>query len=394
MAIAEDKTAQAGSLHYCEASADLDLGEGFFRPESRPSRDLGVALARGLAAQAPLRVLDLMAGCGIRSQRYAREAGAAAVWANDADPDRLPLLQRNLAGVAGLRTTALTAQKLLAQCLIREERFDLLDLDAFGCPTTLVPLALEALRFGGVLYLASTDGRSPTGHDRSGAIRSLGAAARAHPASWELALRLLIAVVARAAWALGRGIRPLFSFSEGRTFRTAIELLRKPAAQEERQLGLLAYCHGCGDQHTQSLLQLRQWPLCCCTPDQRPALTISGPLWLGPLQHPPTLEAMAAAADSSLAKASRRLLETLLRDPGLPARCWPTAELARRLGGGPPACGRLVEQLRAEGLAASVSGVMAGQFRSDAPWPRILEVAARVSSGPEASAAASGALNR
>jgi tRNA (guanine26-N2/guanine27-N2)-dimethyltransferase len=296
--------------------------------------------------------------------------------------------------VAGLRTTALTAQKLLAQCLIREERFDLLDLDAFGCPTTLVPLALEALRFGGVLYLASTDGRSPTGHDRSGAIRSLGAAARAHPASWELALRLQIAVVARAAWALGRGIRPLFSFSEGRTFRTAIELLRKPAAQEERQLGLLAYCHGCGDQQTQSLLQLRQWPLCCCTPDERPALTISGPLWLGPLQHPPTLEAMAAAADSSLAKASRRLLETLLRDPGLPARCWPTAELARRLGGGPPACGRLVEQLRAEGLAASVSGVMAGQFRSDAPWPRILEVAARVSSGPEASAAASGALNR
>jgi tRNA (guanine26-N2/guanine27-N2)-dimethyltransferase len=244
MAIAEDKTAQAGSLHYCEASAELELGEGFFRPESRPSRDLGVALARGLAAQAPLRVLDLMAGCGIRSQRYAREAGAAAVWANDADPDRLPLLQRNLAGVAGLRTTALTAQKLLAQCLIREERFDLLDLDAFGCPTTLVPLALEALRFGGVLYVASTDGRSPTGHDRSGAIRSLGAAARAHPASWELALRLQIAVVARAAWALGRGIRPLFSFSEGRTFRTAIELLRKPAAQEERQLGLLAYCHG------------------------------------------------------------------------------------------------------------------------------------------------------
>jgi tRNA (guanine26-N2/guanine27-N2)-dimethyltransferase len=103
---------------------------------------------------------------------------------------------------------------------------------------------------------------------------------------------------------------------------------------------------------------------------------------------------MAAAADSSLAKASRRLLETLLRDPGLPARCWPTAELARRLGGGPPACGRLVEQLRVEGLAASVSGVMAGQFRSDAPWPRILEVAARVSSGPEASAAASGALDR
>jgi tRNA (guanine26-N2/guanine27-N2)-dimethyltransferase len=220
--------------HYCEGAAQLALGSGFFRPESRPSRDLGVLLAGVLAEQTPegLPVLDLMAGCGIRALRYGLEAGAGPVWANDADADRLPWLRRNLAPLPASRLTALTAQKLLAGCLLREQRFGLLDLDAFGCPTALVPAALEALRFGGVLYLASTDGRSPTGHDRRAAIRSLGAAARAQPASWELALRLQIAVVARAAWALGRGIRPLFSFSEGRTFRTAIQLLRRPAARE------------------------------------------------------------------------------------------------------------------------------------------------------------------
>ena len=59
-----------------------------------------------------------------------------------------------------------------------------MDLDAFGCPAALVPLALEAVAFGGVLYLASTDGRSATGHDRQAALRRFGAAARAHPASW------------------------------------------------------------------------------------------------------------------------------------------------------------------------------------------------------------------
>jgi tRNA (guanine26-N2/guanine27-N2)-dimethyltransferase len=374
---------ESGEQLVTEGAAEVLLGSGFFRPESRPSRDLGVLLARVLAARAPLRVLDLMAGCGIRAQRYAREAGATAVWANDADPDRLPLLQANLAGVAGLRSTALTAQKLLADCLIREERFTLLDLDAFGCPSSLVPLALEALSFGGVLYLASTDGRSPTGHDRRGAIRSLAASARAHPASWELALRLQIAVVARAAWALGRGIRPLFSFSEGRTFRTAIQLLRRPEPGEEGQLGLLAHCHSCGEQLSQSLLQLRRWPPCACTAAP-PPLTISGPLWLGPLQHPPTLAAMreqellavAAGQEPSAAKAGLRLLEGLLRDPGVPVRVWPTAEVGRRLGSGPPATDRLVERLRAEGWTALASGVMAGQFRSDAPWTRVLELAA------------------
>lgn len=372
-----------------EGSVRLQVGSGFFRPESRPSRDLGVLLAQQLAAQrrsdrpeAPgLRVLDLMAGCGIRSLRYGVEAGAAEVWANDADPDRLALLEANLAGLGGGRCTTRTAQKLLAGCLLREQRFDLIDLDAFGCPSALVPLALEALAFGGVLYLASTDGRSPTGHDRPAAIRSLGAAARAHPASWELALRLQLGVQARAAWVLGRGIEPVFSFSEGRTFRTAVRLRRKPGSQAERLLGLLAHCHGCGDQQVQSLVQLRQWRPCLC-PDQANArLSISGPLWIGPLQDPASLEALASASgasSASLSPAGARLLAQLQRDDGLPARCWPLDELAKRIGGGPPPLGDLVEALRQQGWSAQASGVMPAQLRSDAPWERLLQVAAHV----------------
>ena len=369
-------------LHYCEGQARLQLGGGFFRPQSRPSRDLGVLLAGTLPQ--PLQVLDLMAGCGIRGLRYGLEAGATGVWVNDGDGDRLPLLQANLAPLAqaGCRVeaTALSAQKLLAGCLLQERRFGLVDLDAFGCPTALVPAALEALQFGGVLYLASTDGRSPTGHDRAAALRSLGAAARAHPASWELALRLQIAVVARAAWALGRGVRPLFSFSEGRTFRIAIQLRRRAEPGEEAQLGLLGHCHGCGEQFSQSLLQMRQWPACDC-PQQAPQpLAISGPLWLGPLQHPPSLRAMAALAAElpagCIAPASQRLLQSLLADPGVPERCWSNAELGRRLGGGPPAIDALLAALRDEGFTALRSGVMAGQFRCNAPWKRVLELAA------------------
>ncbi|WP_242036420.1 N2,N2-dimethylguanosine tRNA methyltransferase [Cyanobium sp. FACHB-13342] len=363
----------------------MQPGSGFFRAESRPSRDLGVLLARSLAARGRLRVLDAMAGCGIRALRYGLEAGAEAVWANDADPDRLPLLQRHLAGLPGVRCTARTAQHLLADCLQRQERFDLVDLDGFGCPTGLVPLALEAVAFGGVLYLASTDGRSPTGHDRPAAVRLLGAAARAHPASWELALRLQLGSVARAAWALGRGVEPLVSFSEGRTFRTAVRLQRRPSPRQEEQLGMVAHCHGCGHQQVQPLIRLRQWQPCgCCVPtssaaDQPPPLAISGPLWIGPLQDGALLAELAAQAPAaSLSPEGARLLARLAADPGLPVCCWPTAEIARRLGGGPPPLAKLLAALRAEGWVAWPSGVMPGQFRSDAPWPEILQIASRL----------------
>ena len=373
-----------GPVHYCEGRVRLGTGAGFFRADSRPARDFGVLLTRTLAAAGPVRLLDSMAGCGIRALRAAVEGGATAVWANDADPDRLPLLEANLAAAppaVTLQVSAHTAQRLLADCLVERRRFELVDLDAFGCPSALLTLALEAVSFGGILYLASSDGRSPTGHDRPAAVRRLGAAARAHPASWELALRLQLGSLARAAWALGRGLEPLLSFSEGRTFRTAVRVRRQPARGEEAHLGLLAHCHGCGDQQQQSLLRLGRWGACACPGSAAAAapLAVSGPLWLGPLQHPPTLAAMLAEAERSplsLAPAGRRLLERLAADPGEPARCWPTATIARALGQGPPPLERLVHDLRAAGWRAAASGVMAGQLRSDAPWPLILATAA------------------
>jgi tRNA (guanine26-N2/guanine27-N2)-dimethyltransferase len=356
---------------------------------------MGVLLARHLAATGPLRLLDAMAGCGIRALRYALEADATAVWANDADPERLPLLRANLAVLqqspVAVQITSRTAQQLLAHCLLRQRRFELVDLDAFGCPAALLPLALEAVAFDGVLYLASTDGRSPTGHDRVAAIRRLGAAARAHPASWELALRLQLGAVARAAWAMGRGVEPLFSFSEGRTFRTAVRLRRRAAAGEESFLGLLAHCHGCGDQQVQSLARLRGWAACLCRAEPVPPLAVSGPLWTGPLQHPPTLAVLqqqALASPASLAAPTARLLAALQADPGIPARCWPLAEIGRRLGGGPPRLEGLVEALRRRGFQARASAVMAAQIRSDAPWAEILSVAGNLSARSDASAAA------
>ncbi len=358
----------------------MDPGEGFFRPDSRPSRDLGVALLRVLAARrAPagaLTVLDGLAGCGIRSLRYGLEAGATEVLSNDADPRRRPLLERNLAplaarGVASEVETT-TIQKLLARCLLEERRFDWVDLDAFGGSTELLPLAIEAVRFEGVLYLASTDGRSFTGHDRRAAVRRLGAAVRAQPCSWELALRLQLGAIARAAWGQGRGIRPLLSLSDGRTFRTAVAIRRHPAAAEESQLGLTGYCHGCGDHRGASLLQLRPGWLGRCPCGGEPV--VSGPLWRGPLQDPAWLRAADAQAPAgTLAPASRRRLEQLAADTGLPAEAWSQGDLGRRLAQGPPPLAVLIERLRNGGWQAGVSGVAAGQFRTDAPWSAVLE---------------------
>lgn len=121
-------------------------------------------LARVLARQGGLRVLDLMAGCGIRSLRYGLEGGATQVWANDADGERLAVLAANLAampaGIA-LPPTALTAQRLLAALVAAGEHRELVDLDAFGSPLALLPAALEVVALGGCSIWPAPMGAAP-----------------------------------------------------------------------------------------------------------------------------------------------------------------------------------------------------------------------------------------
>ena len=337
-------------------------------------------------AAGQLRWLDLMAGCGIRSLRWGLEAVQAGsdrveLWVNDGDPDRLPCLKSNLSALPmPARLSSEAAEALLARAYLEGRFFDLIDLDAFGAPGALIQPVLQALRFEGLLLLASTDGRSPTGHDRAGAIRSLGAAARVHPASWELALRHQIGLVARQAWMLGRGIQPLLCFSEGRTFRVGVRMRRHLQPGEEHRLGLLARCEACGAQVVQILKHLTGWPTCCC---ERGAgrWSVSGPLWIGPLQDPQTLAALRGdpwhREPGAISNQTQRLLERLEADPGSPATVWPTDELARRLGlGGPPPLNQLVTALRQAGFQAYPSGVMAGQLRTDADLTVLLKLCA------------------
>ena len=335
-----------------------------------------------------LRWLDLMGGCGIRGLRWALESAVVrpaftSLHVNDADPDRLPFLKSNLKSVPiPVRITSTPAAMLLARGFLDGNHFDLIDMDAFGAPGALIQPALQTLRFEGILILSSTDGRSPTGHDRSGAIRSLGSAARAHPSSWEMALRQQIGLVARQAWMLGLGVQPVVSFSEGRTFRVCLRLRRQLPPDDEACLGLIARCDGCGAQAVQPLLRLKDWSPCRCAAGDRRWM-ISGPLWIGPLQDPVTVDALLddvlRSSGDWIGPATVRLLQRLQADPGFPATVWSTDELSRRLASaGPPPLGQLIRALHAQGHRASPSAVMPGQVRTDADLPELLQICSSI----------------
>ena len=128
----------------------------------------------------------------------------------------------------------------------------------------------------------------------------------------------------------------------------------------------------------QPLLKLSGWPACHCAAGEG-RWSISGPLWIGPLQEPQLLQQLIADAQElgrqQICPATLRLMQRLQADPGDGPTVWATDELAWRLGmGGPPALGALVQALQVAGYRASASGVMPGQVRTDAELTQLLQI--------------------
>ncbi|MEM7595917.1 MAG: tRNA (guanine-N1)-methyltransferase, partial [Cyanobacteria bacterium P01_A01_bin.83] len=178
-----------------EGQAKFQIGQAFYNPQSQVVRDLGVltgAIYRH--DQGSLRVLDALAGCGVRSLRYCLESQADYLWVNEGNPQHNDLIKHNLAAItsANYQLTHQDAHQVFFNCYQQRDYYDLVDVDCFGSAVPYLNTMLWATKIGGLMYLTSTDGRIITGHSPEQTVQVYNAIARSHPAIQEQALRILI----------------------------------------------------------------------------------------------------------------------------------------------------------------------------------------------------------
>ncbi|CAN0913168.1 tRNA (guanine(26)-N(2))-dimethyltransferase [Linum grandiflorum] len=274
-----------------ERGIKFETGGAFYRHESSTGRDLGV-LATSLHKQSEggLRVLDVMYGCGIRSCRYLIEAGVNFVMANDANEEYREVIVANLKQVddngddKGLWIVCHSkATRILTECYLWRDYFDLIDVDSFGSDSMFLRSAILALRFGGLLYLTSTDGYSSVGgHRPQHSLDAYGAYVHPMPFPNEIDLRVLIGGTVREAAVLGYHVTPLFSYFafHGPVYRVMLQLNRDKL-HENRDYGFIGYCNQCGHSQTFSWKELGKIGCSCCS-SQQPSI-VSRPMWIGPL---------------------------------------------------------------------------------------------------------------
>jgi tRNA (guanine26-N2/guanine27-N2)-dimethyltransferase len=340
-----------------ESAAQFQVGVSFYRPESRLSRDLGVLAARCYRQQTgQLRVLDGMTGCGVRSLRYALEAEADLVWANDADPTIGAVLQANLSAQLPAHRYQISHQdlrRLLQHCYQEQDYYDLVDLDSFGNPAPFLQAALGATRLGGLLYLTSTDGRTTSGQVSAESLRLYGAYSRSHPAHHEQGLRILIGAVAQQAGSLGLRVDPVFSLFRGQIYRVMLRLSRRPWQPDYS--GFLGYCHTCGEFQVVPWHRLHQAR--CEHPNPSRPMVLSGPMWLGSLHDPEFLAQMQEQAQQLGWHTLVDLLASMMAEVALPPYFYTLGEIGRRGRLDVPNRQALITALQLQGYETSATHI-------------------------------------
>lgn len=365
-----------------EGSARFQIGSAFYRESSRVGRDLAVLAAIAYKAQTNrLRILDAMTGCGVRPLRYALEAGADYIWANEGNPDLRAQLADNLSALpkAQYRITHQDANSAFFDAHQRQDFYDLIDIDSFGSPMPHLSTALWAIKLGGLLYLASTDGRTTSGRVVEKSVRTYGAYARFHSAPHEQGLRLLIGKVAQEAAARGLHAAPLFAYHHGEVNRVMVRISRSRAGSEWTldDYGFIAYCHHCGHFQTVSWKRLGR-VVCPCGGEHSPV--VSGPLWIGPLHSAEMLSQMYKLAGSlaSISSVCQPLIETMQAESDLPPYYYPLAEIGRRGRMDIPPRDDLIARLQAAGFAATRTHMSDEAIKTTAPLSLCLAIAKEI----------------
>ena len=351
---------------YCyEGKAKFYVGEAFYNPDSKVVRDLGV-LAAHIYKQnvGRLRVLDAMSACGVRSLRYWLESDADWIWANEGNPDLNSLLQHNLREVLarhGCHITHQDAHRLFFDCYSRQDYYDLVDVDCFGTAAGYLSTMLWATKINGLMYLTSTDGRTATGHAPQNSLQAYGAYARSHPAAQEQALRLVIGSVQQQAATKGLGIKPVFSFFTGKTYRLMLRLV-KNIQLTEYNYGFLGYCHHCGHYQT---LSWRKLGKVACVYDDRP-LTLTGAIWLGELHEATMLLKMQSLATLWHWPKIVNLLQVMIDEIDFPPYFYTLGEIGRRGKLDIPKRSHLIQALQEHGYRAAVTHINAQAIKTNA----------------------------
>ncbi|XP_020298682.1 probable tRNA (guanine(26)-N(2))-dimethyltransferase [Pseudomyrmex gracilis] len=249
-----------------------------------------------------ITILEALSATGLRSIRYAKEVeGVRQILANDISRKAVDSISQNVLhnGVESLVIPNHEDATLLMY-QHRQNRFDAVDLDPYGCPSIYLDGAVQCVSDGGILLITATDMAILAGNVPETCYYKYGAVPLRTKACHEMGLRILLQSIASYAGRYGRYIEPLLSVSVDFYIRVFVRVFTSPEKCKENsnKLGMVYQCNGCESLTFQPLLTKKLVNGSKCSyslPNAPPVdqsckhcqhqLHMGGPIWLGPLHN-------------------------------------------------------------------------------------------------------------
>ncbi len=335
-------------------------GPVFYNPAMELARDVSVLVLRAVGGT-DWRVLDGLAGTGVRGVRYAVEGPPPReVVLNDANPVAAALCARN-AEVNGVSEVVTVTRERLESVLHRD-RFDMVDIDPFGSPVAFLPGGTRAVRKNGLLAITATDTSVLCGSRPKPCLRRYHARPWRGDAMHEVALRILAGTTVREAARTDRAATPVLSMAEDHYVRVFLRVT-EGARRADSAMGSMGYAWPTpeGGVATGPVPPGRKGPW-------------AGPLWLGPLHDRDVVGMMIDDEDGPSGGRLSKLLEVWHEEAELPPLLMDVNRVAGRLKLPTPRMERVISGLRSMGYSAGRAHTNPVGVKTDAPVEALEEL--------------------
>ena len=395
-----DVSVAALSVFAAEVRAWTTASAAATTPEARAAAKAAARAARGGMVPCAghgggVRVLEGLAATGLRSVRYAKEvAGVVEVVANDMDAGAVASIARAAArnGVADIVRPSQGDAAFVLQRAASTGRgadlFDVVDLDPYGSPAPFLDGAVQAVADGGLLCVTFTDMAVLCGA-HADACFSKYDCVPLHKAHYchELALRIGVTAVARAAARHRRYVQPLLCVAVDYYMRLFLRVATAPREANRLPLRLahIAQCVRCDAYHTVPVatdggkpgapLQAGRWTGPAACPACGAPLMLGGPVWADALCDAAWVRAVLAHVNAqpadvfphTRARICAVLGAVLDEVPGAPPLFLALDALCHTLRVSMPPRAVVEHVFRAAGYRLSVSHTNPQALKTDAP---------------------------
>ncbi|MHC1567623.1 MAG: tRNA (guanine(10)-N(2))-dimethyltransferase [Candidatus Syntropharchaeia archaeon] len=336
----------------------------FYNPMMVLNRDVTVAVLAAFTGGRDFTYLDALAATGIKGIRVGVEIGGFITLC-DWSLDAVELMRENI------RLNDLSNCRPVhadSRVLMDTENFDVVDLDPFGTPMPFLASAGNSVR--GMLSVTATDTAPLCGAHLNSAIRTYAAHPQKNEYHRETGLRVLIGATVRSLAAIGKAAIPVLSYAHRHFARTHLVIERKVKSIDDvmKKIGYMAHCNHCNNH--QPVPGLAPTIEGCERCGAR--VTLSGPLWLGPLHERRLASEAAAEAEKRGQNDARKLLEVCASEITTPMY-HDYHKITHQLKISAPPITDVIEALRERGYAASRTHLTGTGIKTDADLSTIEE---------------------